>query len=116
MFTCFPSPITFNGNATVSPSAAVCTGLLTVWNCGIVRKESTIWNRASAVFCRSVNEFRVPVLRFEKALSAGANKVMPSDFLSRVLISASIWVLFRSPMKVVNLRAFLRIAVMCGGT
>ena len=59
-----------------------------------------------------MNEFRVPVLRFEKALSVGANTVVPSDFLSRLLISASIWVLFSSPMKVVNLRAFLRIAVM----
>ena len=59
-----------------------------------------------------MNEFRVPVLRFEKALSVGANTVVPSDFLSRLLISASIWVLFSSSMKVVNLPAFFRIAVM----
>lgn len=56
----------------------------------------------------------MPVLRFEKAVSVGANTVMPSDFLSRLLSSASSWVLFSSPMKVLKLPAFLRIAVMSG--
>ena len=74
-----------------------------------------MWNFVSAVFCSSVNEFSVPDLRSEKALSVGANMVKPRLAFSWLLIRSSTWVLFSSPMKVVNLPAFLRIAVMSGG-
>ena len=72
-----------------------------------------IWNWASYIFCSSVNEFRVPVLRSEKAVSVGANMVKPwpVDFCSWLLIGSSIWVLFSSPMKVANLPDFLRTEV-----
>ena len=63
-----------------------------------------------------MNEFRVPVLRSEKALSVGANTVKPwFDFLSWVLIRTSTWLLFSSPMNVVNLLAFWRTEMMSGG-
>ena len=76
-----------------------------------------MWNFVSAAFCSSVKELRVPVLRSEKALSVGANMVKPAldFFLSSLLISASIWVLFSSPIKVLNLRAFLRIVMTSAG-
>lgn len=73
-----------------------------------------MWNFVSAAFWSSVNELRVPVLRSEKAVSVGANMVNPAlaFFLSSLLICESIWVLFNSPIKVLNLRAFLRIPMM----
>ena len=76
-FTWVPFPITFRGNSAEFSPASVCRGLLTVWNCGTVKKECTIWNFVRASFCWSMNEFSVPVLRSEKALSVGANMVNP---------------------------------------
>ena len=82
----------------------------------MVRKEGIMWNFVSAAFCSSVNELRVPVFRFEKALSVGAKTVKPlPGFLSWVLIRESTWLLFSSPMKVVNLPAFVRTAMMSAG-
>ena len=47
----------------------------------------------------------------------GRNMVKPAldFFLSSLLISESIWVLFSSPIKVLNLLVFLRIAMMSVG-
>ena len=117
MFTWFPDVVIFREKSPLLlPPACVLTGLLTVWNCEVERKEDTTWNCTSWAFCWSVNEFRVPALRFEKALSVGANMVRPwFELLSWMLIRSSIWVLFSSRMKVVYWPAFSRIAVMLVG-
>lgn len=113
MFTWVPLLITFRGKSTASLPASVRTGLLTVWNCERAMKVGMIWNCANLTFCLSVNEFRVPVVRSEKALSAGANMVKPwlDAFWSWLLIGSSIWVFFSNPMKVVNFPDFRRTEV-----
>ena len=63
-----------------------------------------------------MSELSIPVLRFEKALSVGANTVRPwFKSLSCELIWSSIWVLFSSRMNVVYLPLFLRTETMLMG-
>lgn len=70
----------------------------------------------SLTWSSGLNLFRVPGLRFWKALSVGANTVMPSDeLLTWMLICFPIWVVFKRRIKVTNWPPFSRIAVMLMG-
>lgn len=58
----------------------------------------------------------MPEGRLEKALSVGANTVMPlTELFSWLFIWSPTWVLLSRRMKVPNSPAFSRTAVMLGG-
>lgn len=113
----FPEVVTLRGNlpSALSP-ACVLKGLLIVWNWVDDRYVGIIWNCTSSTFCSSESEFKVPDLRLEKALSVGANMVMP---LFVLLSCPRSWlataVAFRRRMKRVNWPAFSRILVTLVG-
>lgn len=75
-----------------------------------------MWNWMSSFFCWSLRELRKPGLRLAKALSFGANKVMPPfEFRSWELSWVDTWVVWRRRIRVVNPPAFLRILMMSVG-
>lgn len=70
----------------------------------------------SWICCLSVSLFSVPAGRFEKALSVGANTVIPSvEVLTWLLIWSEISLSVRKRMKVVNWLPSSRMAVMLMG-
>uniref|UniRef100_A0A8R7PQ09 Uncharacterized protein n=1 Tax=Triticum urartu TaxID=4572 RepID=A0A8R7PQ09_TRIUA len=115
MLTCWPSAVTLSGYwpGEVLP-ACVRSGLLTVSNCDMGMAVERTWYWMSAFFWLSESELSVPEASEVKALSVGANTVMPLPklLLSWLSICAATPVDLSSRMKVLNCPALASTPVM----
>jgi len=104
MLTCWPSEVTLSG---YSPGealpACVRSGLLTVSNCDMGMAVDTTWYCTSAFLSWSDSELSVPEGSEVKALSVGANTVIPfPPLLTWLSICDATPVDLSSRMKVLN--------------